>query len=278
MSTVGDLIVISDLHAGCRMALCPPLGVTLDDGGTYIPSAFQMKLWDYWQSFWSEWVPRVTRGRPFAIALNGDALDGVHHGSISQISQNLSDQQRIAEALLKPVVEAAEGRYYHLRGTEAHSGPSAEKEEALARALEAIPNAEGQHARWDLWIEIGKALVHLMHHVGTTGSSHFETTAPHRELTEMFVEAAKWRERPPDFVVRSHRHRYVETRIPIANYFAVVCVTPGWQGKTPYAWKIAGARITTPQFGGICIRQGDEEAYLRQRVWSIARSKTEIPA
>jgi hypothetical protein len=46
-------------------------------------------------------------------------------------------------------------------------------------------------------------------------------------------------------------------------------------GKTPFAWKVPGARISEPQFGGIVIRQGDEEHYYRRKVWSVDRSATE---
>jgi hypothetical protein len=52
-------------------------------------------------------------------------------------------------------------------------------------------------------------------------------------------------------------------------------VTPAWQGKTPYVWKIPGARISEPQLGGIVIRQGDEEFYYRRKVWSFDRSPEE---
>jgi hypothetical protein len=54
---VRNLIVISDTHCGCRLALHPPECSRLDDGGRYMPSEFQLALWEYWQIFWKEWVP-----------------------------------------------------------------------------------------------------------------------------------------------------------------------------------------------------------------------------
>lgn len=64
---VRNLIVFSDSHCGCRLALCPPDGIYLDDGGRYLPSAFQKKLWHWWREFWDVWVPEVTRGEPYVI-------------------------------------------------------------------------------------------------------------------------------------------------------------------------------------------------------------------
>lgn len=269
-----NLIVVSDLHCGCRLGLCPP-EVKLDENAIYKHSPLQADVWKRWKEFWNVWVPQVTRGEPYAVVLNGDAVDGVHHRAVTQVSQNITDQAQIAKQILKPVVEACEGRYYHLRGTESHVGPSGQDEERLAEELGAIPDKEGRHARWELYIEVGFGLVHLSHHIGTAGSLAYETSAVHKELEQSFVEAARWKERHPDVIVRSHRHRNVETRIQTANGWATACTTAGWQGKTPFVFKIAGGRQTQPQVGGTLIRAGDEDMYTRHRLWNLSRPVTE---
>ena len=273
-----NLIVVSDTHSGCRLGLMHPDGIHVDGGGQYLPSEFQLKMWALWREFWDVWVPEVTKGEPFDVVHNGDALDGVHHNSTTQISHNMEDQQRIAEAVLAPVVaqcKASGGIYYHIRGTEAHVGQSGEYEERLARMLGAKPNSEGQYARFDLWKRVGNALVHLLHHVGTTGSAAHESSAVNAELTAEYVEAARWHREPPDFIVRSHRHRSIAVDLNSAKGYAAAIVTPAWQGKTPYVWKVPGARISEPQLGGVLIRQGDEEFYYRRKVWSFDRSAEE---
>ncbi len=280
-SDVNNLVVISDIHSGCRVSLLPPEGFQLDGGGQYMPSDLQLKMWAMWREFWDEFVPMATRGEPYAVCFNGDALDGVHHRSVSQWTHNLEDQRRLAEIILRPVVDRAE-RYYHIRGTEAHVGSSAQDEETLARHLGAIPNEEGQFSRFDLWIEVGKYLGHILHHIGTTGSQAYEATAVHKELVESYTEAARWGERPPDFMIRSHRHRHIMTSIPMTQAdgstgHAIAAVTPCWQGKTPFVWKIPGGRLSTPQFGGLVVRQSDTdgELFIRPKVWTIKRSRVE---
>lgn len=277
---LNNLVVVSDLHAGCRVGLCPPDGARMDDGGRYEPSELQRKLWAMWVEFWDKFVPEATRGEPFAVCCLGDALDGVHHRAVTQISHNLADQADIAERILRPVVERCEGRYYHVRGTEAHVGPSAQEEERLARLLGAIPNEEGQRARYELWFRLAEnRLIHLMHHVGTTGSQAYEATAVHKELVESFVEAGRWGEEPPDMIVRAHRHRYMRTEIATDSGQGVAVVSPGWQGKTPFTWKIAGARLSPPQFGGLVIRVKKDkygsELFVRPKVWTPRRSREE---
>lgn len=271
-----NLIVVSDIHAGCQLGLCPPSGVILDNGGRYVPSVVQSKIWECWQYFWTTWVPSVTRKEKYAIALNGDALDGRHHGSTHQITQSLSDQQKIAYEILAPIIDNPKCLgYYHIRGTEAHAGQSGENEESLAKQLGALPNTDGQYARFDLWKEVGHGLVHLLHHIGTSSSNAYEGTAVNKEITEEFNEAARWGERPPDVIIRSHRHRHIKITIPTARGEGIAEVTPGWQAKTPFTWKIAGGRLAPPQFGGIIVKQGDEELYTRSKVWTTGRSQVE---
>lgn len=254
-----NVVVISDLHSGCQMSLCPPTGARLDSGSLYTPKGAQAALWPVWLDFWA-WVEQVLGGEPFDLVMNGDALDGVHHGSTTQISHNLTDQESLAVEILAPVVAKA-ARYFHIRGTEAHVGQSGASEERIAASLGAVPNEDGQRARYDLWMRLGAKdgpLVHFLHHIGSTGSSAYEATAVHKELVESFVEAGRWGDEPPAAIVRSHRHRAIRIHIPVDEGEALAVVTPAWQLKTPFAWKIPGARLSQPQIGGAILRVGDE--------------------
>lgn len=271
---LNNLVIISDTHVGCKLGLMHPDGAKQDDGGPAMPSHFQRELWRMWCEFHDEWVPEVTHGEPYALIHNGDAIDGVHHNSVTQWTHDLEDQVDHAAFILRPYVDRA-AEYYHIRGTEAHVGKSGQQERRLAELLGAIPNAEGQHARWDLRIRCGAALVHLSHHIGTTGSSAYESTAVYKELVEAYVEAGRWGDEPPDVVVRSHRHRAFETRIPTTRGNGIAAVTPAWQGKTPFAYRIAGARQSQPQFGGLVVRYHDGEVFVRHKVWRLEPSTIE---
>lgn len=270
---IRNVVVISDTHVGCKMALCHPDGATLDDGGTYFPSKIQQKIWDHWEEFWGEWVPRATRKEPYAVVHNGDCIEGQHHQATTPWSANLSDQTNHAYLILKPVVEACEGRYYHIRGTEAHVGKSAREAEDLARRLGAVPNEEGQHSRWDLWLRVAGKLCNFLHHIGTTSSAQHEASAVNAEMASIYMEAGRWGDEPPLVVARSHRHTNIEVRLPNEDGQVSVFTTAAWQLKTPHCWKIAGARNKQPQLGGSLIRMGDEEFHTRHKVWRMQRSR-----
>lgn len=162
---------------------------------------------------------------------------------------------------------------YWIRGTEAHVGQSGEAEEQLAQRVGAIPDDSGRYARYELWAKVGQGLIHVMHHIGCTGSAHYESSAVMRELAESYAEAGRWRLQPPDVVVRAHRHRHLEVRVPTSLGYGISFCTPGWQLKTPFTYKIPGGRISTPQIGGSLIRQGDADLYTRHKVWNIERPK-----
>ena len=272
---INNVVVISDLHCGCQVGLCPPEGMKLDGGNTVQPNATQLAIWEAWTGFWDEWVPSVTRGEPFAVVVNGDAIDGSHHRSTHQISHNIEDQVKLAEKVLAPVRDRC-AAMYAIRGTEAHVGQSSRDEEELFRSLGAEQDQLGNFTRYDLWLTVGACHCHFAHHIGTTGSMAYETSAVMKELTELFSDSARWEERHPDMAVRSHRHRHVEVRVPTASRYAYAFVTAAWQGKTPFAYRIPGGRIMQPHIGGSVIRQGDEEFYTRHFTRTLRRSETVV--
>lgn len=271
-----NIIVVSDTHCGCQLGLCARK-IRLDNDNYYEPSKNQKIVYRWWQHFWNNWVPMVTKGEDYIIVHNGDAIDGDHHGAKTPISTNYNIQLRIAEQCLMPQIEKPNCKaYYHIRGTESHVGKSAEYEEMLAERLGAKPTKNGQYARWELWYELGHTLVHFSHHIGTTQSSAYESTAVYKEMVEAFNEAGRWQNRPPDVIVRSHRHRQFETRIGSASGYGISLVTPGWQLKTPYTYRLASGRSGTPQMGGYLIRIGDEDSiFTRFKMYKIERSIAE---
>lgn len=274
--TIAIAIVVSDTHCGCQFGLCPP-EVALDSGSVVTYSDLQEKLWAHWVYFWETFVPEVTEGRPFVVVVNGDSIEGRHHNTTTQITANLAVQRKIAaECFRSAFAFSKPKRLFFVRGTEAHVGQSAEDEEGFAERLKAVPDEFGNFARNELWLQVGRGTAHFLHHIGVAGSQAYETSALMREYAESCVESARWGYQPPDWIVRSHRHRCTEIRVPSSNGRATVITTPAWQLKTPFAYRVAGARQTSPQIGGIALVSGHSELYTRSYVQSLARSETEV--
>jgi len=285
---INNTLAISDLHSGCQLSLCPPRGVKMSEAvGRYVPGPIVRKMYHrVWRPFWDEWVPTVTKGEKSAIVLNGDVVDGFHHNNKSHWSANMNDQRNCAYELLEPEIEKYvahddEGNrlLFFVGGTEVHDGPSKIDAEILAEKLKAQPDSGGNYCRYELFLDLDGALAHFMHHIGTTSSSQHEAAAINAELTRELESAARWGETAPHFVVRSHRHRYGKVVLPARmagkrHAEAVAFTTPAWQLKTPYTYRIAGARVSPPQMGGAIIRIGDEDAYVRNFTRVLSRAES----
>ena len=266
-----QIVVISDTHCNSTIGLCRPEGHRLDDGGTYLPSPFQRKLWGLFDDLCKNWIPSVTKGEPWDLVINGDAIDGDHHKTPTIISRNLQDQFRVARDTLQGIVKqcrSSGGVYGHVRGTEAHVGPSAQEEERLAEALGAVPDEAGNHSRWRLKRMMGNHLVTFRHHIGGGASQAYEGTALTRSQANQFTDAGRWGRPMPQVDVRAHRHRYAKWEKDGRDGHYIVVVCPGWQGLTPFSHRMSDPQ--EPEFGAILVRLGDSEIYTRSKVYSIA--------
>jgi hypothetical protein len=188
----------------------------------------------------------------------------------------VADQKRHAVELLRPVVEAPRCQaLYVIRGTEAHTAPSARDDEEIAAALGATPNRWGRHTRYQLKLRLGDSgLLVCQHHVGTTSSSAYATSAPFRALAESYVRSARWGTEPPDVLAFGHRHQHVAASfVTSKGRGSVVCV-PGWQALTPFARRVAGQSV--PEFGVVVVRWNRVDGcYMREHVWPIVDDEIE---
>lgn len=265
------LVAVGDLHCGSSVALCPP-NMPLDDGGQYKLSPIQQALWAQWELFWREFVPAVTGGEPFSVLANGDLTEGKHHRSVQTISDHEGAHVGAAIRVLQPVRDQAE-QLWIVRGTEAHVGPSAGHEEAIATAIEADGNGQTS-SHWETWMEFGPHIIHACHHVGTTSSTAYELSALSRELVANLGEAAQWGNRPADLLIRSHRHRFAYGGFPTSRGVTELVVLPAWQLRTAFAFKKVSMRL--PQIGGVVFGYDQWGIFKREFIWVPPRDG-EIP-
>ncbi len=262
---VRDVVCISDTHCGSSLALS--CRHKLDDGGYYEPSPLQQKVGAYWDDFW-KWVYASLEGRPFVLVHNGDMIEGQNKNRTTALTTgNLTVQGRIVMELLKPHIDKAE-RYFQIRGTEAHVGIAAQEEEMLAALLGAEKDDHGNYSRWELFMKFGAELLHFGHHIGSTSSTAYESSAPMRELAAGFTESGQHGLRPPTVLIRSHRHRFIHVRVPGGQ----IVVTPAWQLKTPYVHRMD--RLRAPQFGGLILSlDQNDKVRVQDKLYFVKENK-----
>ncbi len=242
------IVVISDLHAGSVMGLCPPT-VQIEGGGVYQANKYQQWLYDCWQDMAAH-IKRL--GKPILV-INGDAVQGVNHKDGQLIGSELSLQVEIAHELLAPVVANC-SKVYFIRGTEWHDGKVSENVEYLAQSLGAEKKAgTGQYTRSELYLSLEGHAIHFAHHIGNSSVPHYESTIPTREALIHTSELVRFfGSRAPNLrmVVRSHRHRSAIVWLPPDLYSVV---TPAWQLRTSFAYKVAPAML--PEIGYVVIEK-----------------------
>jgi hypothetical protein len=250
------------------MAVMPKDGFTCDNGVMVMPSEFQSKLND---RFWNGLIPWVVEetGGKFNVVVNGDLVDGVHHGAVTQWSHNMLDQRNACIEFLRPL-RAMANRFIVVRGTESHVGQSGQHDEAIAQALNAEKSPQGTYSHWEVFLRFGGKLVHIAHHIGATTSPFAKSSALQRQIALSYVNSGRWGDEPPVMFVRSHRHQCSWVGEPCANGIVTCVVTPAWQMKTPYVHKMS--LMQEPEYGGILLFAGDNGVYHKPWVERLDRT------
>lgn len=236
---------------GCKLGLCPPTA-EMDFGTSINQSQAQGVVWKWWREFHDEFVPWVTRGDKHILVHGGDIVDGVHHRSTTQATQDLEAQESIAVAVLQPEVDKA-AAFAVVAGTPVHAGESWSSERRIADRLGAVAGSFG-HVHMEFNFRLGEsALINDMHHVSVTGLHHTAPGGVFREAMEQLITSAKAGSEPPSVILRHHRHRNIEISEPVHNGRTWATAVPGWQLKGPYTWKV-GARNHLSHFGALVVR------------------------
>jgi hypothetical protein len=113
---------------------------------------------------------------------------------------------RMAVDTLKPVLDVAD-HVIIVRGTEAHSGQSAELEEELAQDIDAVPDDQAGTASWWLWeATLDGYHVLAQHHPGTNSTRPWTQGGGANRLAAMVVHAYYGQRWAPDLVIANHVH------------------------------------------------------------------------
>lgn len=246
MSTRPRLIaVFSDLHAGSTVALLPPGFVTIE-GNRVEQTPLQAWLWECWTDAQAK-LAEIAGADPYALVLNGDLIEGCHHGTRQIISPDIGDHVAAALEIIRPM-HAKAARTFVVRGTECHTGNA---EHAIAQALK-LPDA----ARDRLTIDVAGIRCVFRHHIGTSTTRRLSGTQPSAVLSDEILEAACNGEPIPRVVGCAHRHNFGQWR----DNHGLSVVSPPWQGLSRFAHKVVSHARTKPGFYALDwrgVRDGD---------------------
>lgn len=247
--------IVSDLHCGSTLGLCNPEGVQLDDGGMYMPSREQSKLWDCWLEYWKLVRESLKFGDKLIVAINGDMVDGSHHKTTQIVTGNLpATQHNLALSVLSPALALGPREIVVIRGTEAHVGGSAAYEERLASDLNAVPDPlSGARSHWHFQANSHGTLLDFAHH-GRLGQRPWtKMTGPATLAAQITLACAKHGSPIPHYALRSHYHQWADSG---DNYACRVVQMAGWQLSTAFVHRIAAGSL--PEIGGLILSCSDD--------------------
>lgn len=238
---VDYVVVVSDQHCGSSYGLMPS-EYTTHEGQDVRPNVLQKWLLSCWLDFWTFAYRRMGKSK-WALILNGDIIEGVHHNSLEVISSEKRDHVGMALDLLTPLMERAD-YIAVIEGTECHTNNA---ESDIARALCAVPYAKNRHAWPQIDLSVRGCNGIMRHHISTAVRPYLEASALSIQLGSDRVESCRMRRPPPQFLVSAHRHAY--GAYDDGDAISVVC--PPWQGLTRYGRKVVPAAST--RVGGIIL-------------------------
>ncbi len=197
------LAVVADTHCGSVYGLVPP-SFQLGDGGIYEQNAIQQWAWKCWKDS-EDFIWDVAGKSPYALVVNGDAIEGNHHRTTEIISPAIDDHFNCADVVLGPLAKRAARRFV-VRGTECHVGNS---ESGLGNKMGAECAPGSKRAAFDrLPLNVNGCRVVFRHHVATTARPYLESGAFSIALACEREEAVRNGEAPPQVVCCAHRHKF----------------------------------------------------------------------
>ena len=231
------LAIYSDLHCGSTQAIIPP-GFVTSEGYEVGQNRLQKWLWDRWLAQ-QQFLEAIVGDSDYGIVINGDVIEGNHHGTKQIWSPKVDDHFACAVQVLRPVTEKAVRRFI-VKGTECHVG---EMEGGIGNALGFDKCPETKLPVFDrLTLEVNGCRVVFRHHIGTSTRRALGATQLGVQLNEEVVEAAANGEPVPKVLCCAHRHVFGAYR----DNHGLCVVTPPWQSLTRFGHKVVPAARTKP--------------------------------
>lgn len=231
------IVVLSDLHVGSTKGLMPESYTTVE-GVEVRQNALQQYLWQCWIRAMN-WHKNVVGDDPYILVLNGDLIEGLHHGTKEIWSAAAEDQIAAAYDILEPLASKAQQTFV-VRGTECHTH---NMEAGLGAMLGAVQNKAMKQAAFDrLTLQAHGTICVFRHHINTSMRRATSGSALSSNLAEEQLEAALNGERIPQVLVCSHRHKPGIYR----DEKGLVMVTPAWQFLTRHGHKVVGGARCKP--------------------------------
>lgn len=246
------LAVVSDVHAGSTVAPCPPEGLRLEDGGTVLPSKAQNWLWECWEDYWRAVADvRQAQGASLGVLCNGDACDGIKHGTHQSVSPTMEGQFYVMQRVFSVPQALKPDWWVFTKGTPSHVGNNAEVESSLAKMMGGERDPATGGWTWYHWeAELHGVRISARHHGRTGGRPWTMASAAGILATEIFIYYAREGKPHPHLAFRSHKHTAADS---FDDQPVRVISTQAWQLHTEFTHKVVPEPSVMSAVGGLIV-------------------------
>ena len=276
------LVPISDLHSGGSTALFPARQMQLLVGNRE-PGYIQKIIRGQWEEVIDN-IRQCRNKRRVILVLNGDMVDGDHHGSVENFSTLQTDQIDIAEELIDELMQGIKfdsktDSLYMTKGTYVHTGHQAQAEEQIAKDFDAVPfisageEEQTRRLHHQLKLSINGRRFNVQHEGASVGRRPWtEDNGLFYLLKTKWFKYLQGEHDLADYYIYSHLHQYQQaTYAPRKGKVLNARITPSWQFRTSYAEKFdemdkVGGYYLTVDGDGTVIEHLDQLEYMPAQV------------
>lgn len=264
------VVIFADAHINSTVGLCPAI-VELDDGGTYKRSISQRELWVNWLTFTAR-VEELSKQYEIITISNGDLAEtDAKRRSLQLINNNPATIKEMVVETINPLLKVTK-KFFVIKGTAAHGGKSGSMEEMVGKDISSAKTSTGKYSWWWLPLQVEGVTFDISHHTTMGMSDITRPNSAPKLAANTVMRYAKEGTKPPNFVIRSHVHRWGDSN---DEFPTRALITPCWSLATEYVHQVSsGAR---GEVGGIIIhcdsgKSEVEKIYFKERrpTWVIA--------
>ena len=254
------IAISADKHSGSSLGLMIDKPFNLHDGGTYSPSPLQKIIWQQYEECLDFIREQRKRSRLIWIE-NGDPCEGIHHQTTQTVSQRVEEHEQIAVDILDHTFHklrfGGDDLAYMIAGTEEHGGSGSQSENRVAEDLDCFTpqytESSGRSHRftWDrLLLKVNGRLLDIAHHGGSVGRREWTKNNGmdnlmrsfyYQNLEDRYVHPGL---ELPRYWVRSHLHNIAYGQYKGEAGEIEGFVTPSFQFKTGFGYKVAGSQLS----------------------------------
>lgn len=235
------LIVLSDMHSGSTTALFPNRQWQ-GKHQNHSPSARQLAIWRHWKKCIEEFR-ELRKGKRVVLVVNGDAIEGFHHGTREIVSfdpeEHIEIHVELMDEFMRGIGFSDGDELYYVAGTESHTG---DREEGAAKDLGAVK----RNGRWIsevLELDINGKLAVFTHHGPAANWGAEEGNALRLWLRRIYFTYLRAGRRIPDLVMTGHYHTPCYNTFVMDYHTMHGSICASLQAKTRYAYKMAPVQI-----------------------------------